>query len=643
MGGSTGGGSTGRVASLVLWGLPALTLDAARASDLLLAVSEPEEAGGVARTSGVTLGSDLRFWIAAARFARDKLYRWRPPESMRSRGGTLARWRWLMDEESRQWSALLGSLPPAHRALRWTEDAPQLYPHPLLNSYLGTLRAAITQQGPVPSRAGGHPADAFRVCFRLTPPLNVSSPPRRSPFPSREGGQGGRSSWTLEYLLQATDDPSLLISAADWRREGFLTWALSRRHVDPQRGLLNGLRRASTLCSPIRASLLEARPEACSLSPEEALQFILQTAKRLQASGFGVLVPGSLALDTKLAIRVRLGDVGQSPDERRDGLGFLTRDRVVRFDWQVALGDETLSREEFETLASLKQPLVRVRGRWIELQPNQVAQVLDLVQRHGAEGSGGEIPLPQALRLALTPHQDAGPLAPEVETRGWLHGLLQSLSQAQQGAQRETVDEPEGFAGQLRPYQKAGVAWLAALRRAGLGACLADDMGLGKTIELIALLLHQPQPEVLEVAPPERGDAENAQGPENAEDCQPPYRPGERHPTLLICPTSVVGNWRRELARFAPSLRVLVHHGAGRNRHYRETFAYEAAGHDVVLSTYALLHRDEALLASVPWQDVVLDEAQNIKNASTKAAQVARRLPARWRAALTGTPVENRL
>jgi SNF2 family DNA or RNA helicase len=135
-------------------------------------------------------------------------------------------------------------------------------------------------------------------------------------------------------------------------------------------------------------------------------------------------------------------------------------------------------------------------------------------------------------------------------------------------------------------------------------------MGLGKTIQVIALLLH-----------------------ERLGHAQP-------QPALLICPTSVVGNWQRELARFAPNLRVLIHHGAARQK---DTLSRQAAQHDVVISSYALLHRDEKLLGGIEWSDVILDEAQNIKNPSTKQAQAARRLKAQWRAALTGTPVENRL
>ncbi|MCI0478456.1 MAG: DEAD/DEAH box helicase, partial [Anaerolineales bacterium] len=171
---------------------------------------------------------------------------------------------------------------------------------------------------------------------------------------------------------------------------------------------------------------------------------------------------------------------------------------------------------------------------------------------------------------------------------------------------------PAEFQGKLRHYQAAGLSWLAFLRQWGLGACLADDMGLGKTCEMIALFLH------------ERAHRKKTK------------------PALVICPTSVVSNWERELSRFAPDLRVHIHHGATRKK---TDLAKQAAQSDVVLSSYALLHRDVEQLAQIKWGDVILDEAQNIKNPTTKQAQAARKIGANaeWRAALTGTPVENRL
>ncbi|NOT60631.1 MAG: DEAD/DEAH box helicase, partial [Acidobacteria bacterium] len=170
---------------------------------------------------------------------------------------------------------------------------------------------------------------------------------------------------------------------------------------------------------------------------------------------------------------------------------------------------------------------------------------------------------------------------------------------------------PQEFNGTLRPYQVRGYSWLAFLRQWGLGACLADDMGLGKTIQTLALIQkdwHAQQPKA-------------------------------RRPVLLICPMSVVGNWQKEAARFTPDLPVLIHHGATRIK--SAAFKKAAAQHAVVLSSYALLHRDQALFDQVAWSGVILDEAQNIKNAATKPSRAAREIKSDYRIALTGTPVEN--
>ncbi len=224
--------------------------------------------------------------------------------------------------------------------------------------------------------------------------------------------------------------------------------------------------------------------------------------------------------------------------------------------------------------------------------------------------------LGEAMQLGLG--ADTGYLEPEVglpvvevETEGWLEDMLSRLSGER--LKVTPIKTPGTFKGKLRPYQVRGVSWLAYLSRFGLGACLADDMGLRKTIELIALMLHE--------------------------------RSGKRRkkpaPTLLICPMSVVGNWQKEVERFGPSLKVMVHHGT--ERLTGEIFAREAKKHDFVITTYALANRDEETLAGVQWQHVVLDEAQSIKNPTAKRTQAIKKLNAEHRIALTGTPVENRL
>ncbi|MDQ3699637.1 MAG: DEAD/DEAH box helicase, partial [Chloroflexota bacterium] len=481
--------------------------------------------------------------------------------------------------------------------------------------------------------------DTFRVCFRLEPP-ETEPPETASPAPARTETKAPETSWTLRYLLQASDDPSLLVPASEvWRQRGTMARFLNRRLEQPQERLLAGLGRAARLFPPLEASLRAARPEACPLSVADAYRFVREAALLLRSSGFGVLVPG---LESKLRLRVRVGGAPADP-ARSSGRASFTWDSIVDYDWQVALGDVALTRQEFEHLARLKEPLVQVRGQWVELDPAQVERTLAYFERRAG---GGDLMLLDALKLALAPDtlsDQAGLPVADVETQGWFDDLLHALRRGPDEARHRVRAEPPGFVGKLRPYQKSGVSWLATLQRFGLGACLADDMGLGKTVQLIALVLHtlvlptgQGQPERRRGAT--RASRRREKGDLIAEGA--PGAPGAVLPLLLVCPTSVVGNWQREIARFAPSLRVLVHHGADRARAGLHT---EVARHDVVISTYALLHRDEAALTAVEWGAVVLDEAQNVKNAATKAAQAARALRSRWRVALTGTPVENHL
>ena len=282
--------------------------------------------------------------------------------------------------------------------------------------------------------------------------------------------------------------------------------------------------------------------------------------------------------------------------------GQITLGRVVSVDWKLALGGEPLTQSELEELARLKAPLVRVRGQWVEMTGDDIRAAMEMWKRKGPTRTtvGGVI------RMALGADAAPGELAlEEVSGDGWAGELLERL-QGRRALSEEPV--PESFTGTLRPYQIRGYSWLAFLKELGLGGCLADDMGLGKTVQALALVLRD-------------------------------RARGEKRPVLLVCPTSVVGNWEREAARFAPDLPVLVHHGVGRSR--GPAFARAAEKHALVVSSYSLLHRDESHLGSIQWAGVILDEAQNIKNPETRQARAARSLQADYRLALTGTPVEN--
>ncbi len=266
--------------------------------------------------------------------------------------------------------------------------------------------------------------------------------------------------------------------------------------------------------------------------------------------------------------------------------------------------ENAISRDEFEALVELKQPLVRYKGEWVALDPDQINAAMKFFE----QTQNGDMTLEEALRVHATETEIDGIEVENTEIEGWLQDVFDRLYSP--GA-TPPLTPPEGLQATLRPYQLRGYGWLAQMRQMGLGACLADDMGLGKTLQTITLWQHER--EQLDV----------------------------KNPALLVCPTSVVGNWRHEIRKFAPTLKILTHHGASRLG--GEAFVKAAQSVDVVLTSYALLRRDLETFQQVEWSDMVLDEAQNIKNPSTKQAQAARSIPAAFKITLTGTPVENRL
>ncbi len=640
---------------LGLWEVTALALAPTQALALLVPLP-------LGPQPGIAVGSDLRFWNSAAKFALELLARQRFLPTLVSDGSARtpewhACWQPILDEteDQERVSRLARAMPPVCRGLRTAERSAKasgpMSARLLVESFLGAMVDAAVREWAAlsaPSSRRVQPASnlgalwlaalfspdgvlnvppaqrgqlaafydqwrawmeqlraagdgGFRICFRLEPPEHPAV------------GQPNARDWALSFSLQATDDLSLLVPAGKvWRERGSALRFLNRRFEQPQERLLAGLGLASRMFSPLERCLRSARPEGCALTVHEAYAFLRETALLLESSGFGVLVPPWWRKrGARLGVRLQLSP-SQKSDRKSEQVvssGLLSLDSLVQYNWQLSLGDEPLSHEEFDKLAALKMPLVQIRGQWVELQPEQVEAAIRFWE---AQRDQGEMALREALRMSLGPDDTAGGLpVTGVEATGWIQDMLRQLTQAT-GAERELplLNAPQGFVGELRPYQTWGFSWLAFLRQWGLGACLADDMGLGKTIQAIALLLH---------------DRER----------------GYNRPTLIVCPTSVVGNWQREVARFAPGLRALVHHGS--DRLTGKDFVAEAQRHDLVISSYSLVRRDEETLSAVQWGGVILDEAQNIKNPSAKQSQAARRLPADYRLALTGTPVENRL
>ncbi len=400
-----------------------------------------------------------------------------------------------------------------------------------------------------------------------------------------------REGWALELILQTTEPPIVTVPAQSaWEAIGQGLTIGDRRYQQADQRLLQDLPAMVRIFPPLEPLRFSAAPSRLTVSREEVIALLREGAAALQEAGFPVLLPAELAQPARLSVRMHLKPPSAAASEPRFGLSQL-----VDVHWDLALGDQPIRPEELERLAREKRPLVQYQGRWIQVDEQAIATALRALRP-----SREKVELGTALKLA--------PQVKETTAEGWVQELLVRLSEP---ARIERVPMPKGFQGALRPYQQRGLDWLAFLRRFGLGAILADDMGLGKTVQLTALLLH-----------------EREQGLTT-------------RPTLLVCPVSVVGNWRRELARFAPRLQVLVHHGARRTD--PEAFAREAVLHDVVITTYTLVARDEEALAAVPWAGVVADEAQHLKNPATRHARAMRNLPADYRIALTGTPVENHL
>jgi SNF2 family DNA or RNA helicase len=425
-------------------------------------------------------------------------------------------------------------------------------------------------------------AGPHRVSFRLL-----------EPDPESEQAE---PPWRVELALQSSEDPSLILRAVD-------LWAGETAGIaDPEEELLAGLGRAARIYPELRDELRAPEPTGVSTDATGAYRFVTEVAPALLAAGFGVLLPSWLGR-TRPALKLTTRSTTANPAGGSRPAG-MSQDELVEFRFDLALGDDVLDEAELAELARLKAPLVRVRGRWVELDHGRLRKVLELLERRGS----GTMTASEALRLAVRGLDEPGEPLPitQVEADGWLGDLLSGAADRRLAP----MTTPVGFAGDLRPYQERGLSWLAFLGGLGLGGVLADDMGLGKTVQLLALLVSE----------------------------RTEHRP---KPTLLVCPMSLVGNWQREAERFASGLRVHVHHGG--DRLAGDELADALASADLVLTTYALVDRDREALAGVEWQRVVCDEAQYIKNSATKAAKAVRALPAAGRIALTGTPVENHL
>jgi hypothetical protein len=400
------------------------------------------------------------------------------------------------------------------------------------------------------------------------------------------GVDGVAPEFRLVLQLRSNADPSLIVDAAAlWSQPETV---LARFGSQAETDLLLALRRGAAIWPPLAEVLGQASPSVIGLDDDALTSLLGPTAEDLAGAGIEVLWPSSMLGDGLKLRAVPTPAPGQLTDA---GFGLAA---LLDFRWQLTLDGALLDAEEIAALAEAKRPLIRLRGRWVILDP----VLLDRLRRPPRT----RMRVGEALGAVLAGAAEIDGETVTVAAEGPLADLARQIASI--ASAPPALDPPAGLAATLRPYQLRGLAWLAGMCEAGVGGCLADDMGLGKTIQVIALHMHR--------------------------------RGAKAGPTLVVCPASLLGTWEREIRRFAPDVPVRRYHGGGRH-------LQDLAADEVVLVTYGVVLRDSARLAEVGWGLVVADEAQHVKNPLARTARELRAIQAPARVALTGTPVENRL
>ncbi|MFG2606005.1 SNF2-related protein [Streptomyces sp. NPDC048514] len=564
--------------------VPALTLPLAEALPLLVRARRDPAAHPATAC-----------WGAAAQHALRLVARGRLLPGLTPSGHDAWRAGPLEPDDIAHLRAIAAALPPEGHAVPLPDPGPLRLPEPeaLIRSFLDAVADTLPRTPAAPYTSGRpfaarepqalpHAHEwAAEVAAGMDAGVRISLRLDLSAYDVFDAGasDGARAAGAAIVQVHSLADPTLMADAAAlWAGEADLAFG-PRARVDAALAV----RRAARVWPPLDRLAEQDVPDVLALSEEELGELLGAAAGRLAAAGVAVHWPRDLARDLTAAAVIR-----PAPGSATDGTGFFESEDLLQFRWQLALGGEPLSEAEMDALAEAHRPVVRLRDRWVLVDPALV--------RKARKRELGLLDPVDALSAALTGEAEVDGETVDAVPVGALAALRGRLT-----AGLRPADPPPGLDATLRDYQLRGLAWLDLMTSLGLGGCLADDMGLGKTVTLIALHLKRARTE----------------------------------PTLVVCPASLLGNWQREITRFAPGVPVRRFHGQGRT--------LDGFDGGFVLTTYGTMRSTAAHLAEQPWGMVVADEAQHVKNPYSATAKALRTIPAPARVALTGTPVENNL
>ncbi|MFV8827333.1 DEAD/DEAH box helicase [Alkalihalobacterium sp. APHAB7] len=402
--------------------------------------------------------------------------------------------------------------------------------------------------------------------------------------------------WTVLLFLQDRKDPSIIVSLEDLHG-GNHPW-----RTNPITRLKEDISEIIQLI-PELSSLSITHPTS-KVSKDVVYNLLSNQYEQLRRQGIGVVVPNWLKKrPNHFQTNVYVSD--KSTEFSSSSESLFNWQNISDFNFEIVLHGEKLTHEQFTKLVDLKTPFIKWNGKWLYWDPKEAKHLKTYLDRK-KDSETSLLETWKSYLLDATEENEAISVSIQWDEK------LSSAIHATLNKQIPSIPTPSTLKGELRPYQVEGVSWLVHMRSVGFGACLADDMGLGKSIQTIAYMLA-----VFEHRATSRSST----------------------PFLIICPTSLIGNWEEELKRFAPHLSVFVHHG-GERLTEKDVKEWE---YDIIITSYALAFRDDAIFTSTVWNGLILDEAQQIKNVETKQRKAIKRIKAKHRMALTGTPIENKL